>query len=159
MAVDEPDKYILNESWLFQKKFTLTNKPANNPLALPKSRFLSEMNLYTGRRYSYYKECFWSQSSQNIGWIPVYLFPDETHARAFLSRTKEKSTSYESYLASSPVLAADEPYETLGVDRKATRKQIKQAFREQVRRLHPDAGGDPDEFRALVEAFNALMAR
>jgi len=159
MAVAESDRYIVNEAWLLRKKVAITNKYVAESHTLPKIGFLSEMNIATGRRYRLYRECFWCQSTQEMGYIPVYLFEHEEHADAFLSKIRERSASHKSYLETAPELASDEPYRVLGVSRKATRKEIKQVFREKARRLHPDAGGDPDKFSSLVEAFNALMAR
>jgi DnaJ-class molecular chaperone len=38
-----------------------------------------------------------------------------------------------------------DPYETLGVDRSATDKQIKQAFKNLARKFHPDLHPDDRE--------------
>ncbi len=49
-------------------------------------------------------------------------------------------------------------YEILGVPQNASLAQIKKAFREKVKRYHPDAtpGVDGTRFRAIVEAWNVL---
>jgi curved DNA-binding protein CbpA len=47
-------------------------------------------------------------------------------------------------------------YETLGVAPDATQAQIKAAFRNRAKTLHPDAGGGADEFAALCEAHDVL---
>ena len=57
--------------------------------------------------------------------------------------------------------AAGDPrayYRTLGVPRTASADDIKTAFRERAKELHPDSGGTGDEarFRRLLEAYNTL---
>ena len=49
---------------------------------------------------------------------------------------------------------------TLGVDRRATRDEIRRAFRARAKLLHPDTGptGSMERFIALRRAFERLMA-
>lgn len=47
-------------------------------------------------------------------------------------------------------------YERLSVDRSAGREEIKAAYRAMAKTHHPDAGGDPDVFRAISEAYRIL---
>jgi curved DNA-binding protein CbpA len=47
-------------------------------------------------------------------------------------------------------------YETLGVKKDATKAQIKKAYRKKANVHHPDKGGDQEEFKALVVAYNIL---
>jgi len=159
MVADEDDSYIVREPWLLRKSHFLVNNADNHIHTLSKVGFLSETNLSTGRRYTLYKECFWCKSATGMNWLPVYLFPNEQHARAFLSKTRDQFTSFDAQLDASGPLGSDEPYRVLKVDRQATREQIRKAFREQARSLHPDAGGDPDTFKVLVQAYNTLMGR
>ena len=49
-----------------------------------------------------------------------------------------------------------DPYLTLGLPRSATADGIKAAYRQRVRLTHPDRGGDPAEFIAVVKAFGLL---
>ena len=48
-------------------------------------------------------------------------------------------------------------YELLGVDREASRSDIKSAYRAKARSIHPDVGGSAAEFGALNEAYQALV--
>jgi len=48
-------------------------------------------------------------------------------------------------------------YELLGVDRRASADEIKIAFRLRAKKMHPDTGGDPEEFRQISEAYEILM--
>ena len=50
-------------------------------------------------------------------------------------------------------------YEVLGVDRTATRDQIKHAYRQLALKYHPDKSQDPNaaaKFRELAEAYAVL---
>lgn len=48
-------------------------------------------------------------------------------------------------------------YELLGVDRNASRSDIKSAYRAKARSIHPDVGGSAADFSALTEAYQALV--
>ena len=45
----------------------------------------------------------------------------------------------------------------LGVALEASRDEVIEAFRLKAKAAHPDAGGDPEEFRSLLEAREALL--
>jgi hypothetical protein len=45
----------------------------------------------------------------------------------------------------------------LGVSPGATKEEVQTAFRQQARVHHPDHGGDPSKFRAVVEARDAML--
>jgi curved DNA-binding protein CbpA len=47
-------------------------------------------------------------------------------------------------------------YETLGVDSDATLDEIKKAYRAFAKELHPDKGGDEEQFKALNRAYVVL---
>jgi curved DNA-binding protein CbpA len=50
-------------------------------------------------------------------------------------------------------------YEILGVDRDAGEDELREAYREQARRLHPDVSDDPDaetRFAELTHAYDVL---
>ncbi|XP_072037155.1 translocation protein SEC63 homolog, partial [Amphiura filiformis] len=49
-----------------------------------------------------------------------------------------------------------DPYEILQVDRGATQQEIKRQYRTLSRVMHPDKGGDPEEFVKLTKAHAAL---
>ena len=48
-------------------------------------------------------------------------------------------------------------YKLLGVDSRAPANEIKMAFRIKAKTMHPDIGGDPEEFRQISEAYEILM--
>jgi len=47
-------------------------------------------------------------------------------------------------------------YELLGVEKDANPEEIKREYRNKSKKLHPDAGGDPEEFARLNEAYTVL---
>jgi molecular chaperone DnaJ len=47
-------------------------------------------------------------------------------------------------------------YEILGVDRDASDDEIKRSYRRRARELHPDTGGDEEEFKELTTAYEVL---
>ncbi len=57
-----------------------------------------------------------------------------------------------------------DPYEVLGIDRNASRDEIKKAYRELAKKYHPDRYSDnplndlaEEKFREVKEAYDALM--
>ncbi len=51
---------------------------------------------------------------------------------------------------------ADDFYKTLGVDKKATKADIKKAYRKKAQEHHPDKGGDEKTFKKVNEAYETL---
>lgn len=47
-------------------------------------------------------------------------------------------------------------YEVLGIDKKATKDDIKKAFRKLAQKHHPDKGGDEARFKEITEAYSVL---
>lgn len=47
-------------------------------------------------------------------------------------------------------------YDILGVDKKATKDDIKKAFRKLAQKHHPDKGGDENTFKEITEAYSVL---
>ncbi|MGE5540906.1 MAG: molecular chaperone DnaJ [Bacillota bacterium] len=47
-------------------------------------------------------------------------------------------------------------YEVLGVDKKASKDDIKKAFRKLAQTHHPDKGGDEAKFKEITEAYSVL---
>ena len=48
-------------------------------------------------------------------------------------------------------------YDVLGVDKRASRKEIKSAYYKKARESHPDAGGRADDFQKAVTAYSVLV--
>jgi len=51
--------------------------------------------------------------------------------------------------------SASDAFETLGVSRSASEAELKAAYRERVKEVHPDRGGDRETFEAVREAYAA----
>ncbi len=51
---------------------------------------------------------------------------------------------------------ADNFYDLLGVDKKASKADIKKAFRAQAKKHHPDKGGDAEQFKKINQAYETL---
>jgi molecular chaperone DnaJ len=47
-------------------------------------------------------------------------------------------------------------YDILGVEKKATKDDIKKAFRKLAQKYHPDKGGDEAKFKEITEAYSIL---
>ena len=47
-------------------------------------------------------------------------------------------------------------YETLGIEKSSSAAQIKKAYRKKALRMHPDKGGDPEEFKKLHADYDVL---
>lgn len=47
-------------------------------------------------------------------------------------------------------------YETLGVSKDASKDDIKRAYKKLAMKMHPDKGGDPEQFKKLSEAYETL---
>lgn len=47
-------------------------------------------------------------------------------------------------------------YSELGVDKSASGAELKNAYRKKSMKAHPDHGGDPEKFKALVKAYKIL---
>jgi molecular chaperone DnaJ len=47
-------------------------------------------------------------------------------------------------------------YKTLGVDKKASKDDIKKSFRNLAHKYHPDKGGDAEKFKEINEAYSVL---
>lgn len=47
-------------------------------------------------------------------------------------------------------------YDILGVSKDASKEELKKAYKKKAIQLHPDKGGDPEEFKALAEAYSVL---
>lgn len=51
------------------------------------------------------------------------------------------------------------PHEVLGVRPGASGVEIKRAYRHRAAETHPDTGGDPEGFRVVTTAYEALTGR
>ncbi|TAJ72346.1 MAG: molecular chaperone DnaJ [Phenylobacterium sp.] len=56
-----------------------------------------------------------------------------------------------------PELSLKYARELLGVSSASTPAEVRRAFREAAKRAHPDAGGDEDHFRQVVDAYQRLQ--
>eukprot|EP00435_Cladocopium_sp_Y103_P061267 s33_g22.t3 len=81
-----------------------------------------------------------------------------------LDWAKDKPTEAESKSQPTPPRSSrkrrrDEPvghYDVLGIARRASNVEIRVAYRKGALQTHPDKGGDPEEFKKLVAAFEVL---
>src|SRR5882724_5411565 len=51
---------------------------------------------------------------------------------------------------------AKDYYNVLGIDRKASKDDVKKAFRKLAQKYHPDKGGDEAKFKEITEAYAIL---
>jgi hypothetical protein len=57
------------------------------------------------------------------------------------------------------IVREDSPWTILGLNPKASWDEIKKAFRELVKKVHPDVGGTAEEFRKVYAAYVILKER
>jgi hypothetical protein len=58
---------------------------------------------------------------------------------------------------SEAVVGREPPHEVLGVSPDATPSEVREAFRRKVRAVHPDHGGDEQEFKRVKHAREGLL--
>lgn len=49
------------------------------------------------------------------------------------------------------------PYKILGIKKKATKEEIKKAYKDLAKEHHPDKGGDEEKFKRILQAYQILM--
>ena len=53
-------------------------------------------------------------------------------------------------------MSNNDPYQVLEVSSLASDRELKDSFRKLARTHHPDAGGDPEEFKRIQEAYSLI---
>lgn len=51
------------------------------------------------------------------------------------------------------------PHVVLGIERDAPLSEVIKAYRSKAMKMHPDRGGDPEQFHKLQAAYNALRTK
>ncbi len=82
----------------------------------------------------------------------------EAHRRKEEERRRkaEWEEEWRRYLASRSTANAPDPFTTLGLSRNASQEEIRRAYRQKVREVHPDQGGSPEEFKKVQAAYESL---
>mmetsp|Transcript_54117 Transcript_54117/g.128863 ORF Transcript_54117/g.128863 Transcript_54117/m.128863 type:complete len:252 (+) Transcript_54117:172-927(+) len=83
-----------------------------------------------------------------LGFSPSRLFAGGS-ARGKQSRGSQVFKSSRSFYNCQAV----DPWSVLGVSKTATRDELKAAYKQQIRKAHPDVGGSTEEFLAVKEAY------
>ncbi|MDZ7746312.1 MAG: J domain-containing protein [Halobacteriales archaeon] len=84
--------------------------------------------------------------SANLGYRLPFVTPEPERDRK--RRERDEQPSVESNRP-----ASLDAYETLGVPATATETEIRTAYRNRVKEVHPDHGGDEESFRRVQEAY------
>ncbi len=56
-----------------------------------------------------------------------------------------------------PIVERQQALAVLGLPSDATRQEIKRRYRELAKKYHPDRGGDQQEMRRIIAAYQLLM--
>ena len=80
----------------------------------------------------------------------------EEYLRQFINRHQDRHAPFKSsaFTLKSASIAFGEPQEVL---KKMSRKDFARLYRLKALKLHPDKGGDNDEFVHLTDAYHALL--
>lgn len=76
------------------------------------------------------------------------------HAESFWALLDEQVKKAEAQAKRQKAQTASKPWHVvLGVQKNATRTEVRAAYRRLISENHPDKGGDPETFRGIKEAF------
>ncbi|HEX7926413.1 MAG TPA: DnaJ domain-containing protein [bacterium] len=94
---------------------------------------------------------------QKLGRVPTEE-DDAEEERRFQNDWNRWKQQYAGRVVSVQVQTVDPDadYKLLGLTRKATDKDIRRTFHKLAQKAHPDHGGDPDKFHALMMAYQRL---
>jgi len=98
------------------------------------------------------KQSFW-QFKKNIDAKAQEL---KTQEENFWSRFSSGSYSNSNFYNQSPKVGLLEAYKVLGVEMFANMTAIKKAYRDLVKKHHPDRGGNKDKFIEIQNAYEML---
>jgi len=84
--------------------------------------------------------------------LAIFIKSDETH--------QPEHESYHHHHTAPPQPSYNQPsdYEILGIPENSSLDVIKKAYRKKALKLHPDRGGDAEEFKILNNSYHNLLA-
>jgi hypothetical protein len=71
-------------------------------------------------------------------------------------RREEWEREWRQYLDSKTAVNVPDPFSILEVPRNASPEEIRRAYRQKVREVHPDQGGSPEKFKEVQAAYESL---
>lgn len=90
----------------------------------------------------------------------LYHYLHETRMQEQRGTVTAQSEYEKLRLPSGDAEAADPPaHVVLGVEREASPEAVREAYRERVKEVHPDRGGDPAAFQRLQRAKDRLLPK
>ncbi|MWG32954.1 J domain-containing protein [Halomarina oriensis] len=99
----------------------------------------------------------WNNIRDNAQATALYLDAKRALERYGVATAESEFATARLPSADDVVAGAAPPHQVLGVDADATDREVRRAYRELAKDVHPDRGGDPDAFQRVNDAREAML--
>ena len=98
------------------------------------------------------------RTRQHVGWQFLFEWPFCPECAQYMPPHRHTGDSSESdaYRRVVVQMPPSEAEKVLGVAAGASREELKSAYRKRLKETHPDTGGDPEECRRVISAYESL---
>lgn len=93
--------------------------------------------------------------ADNLAAIAGHIDADRRQERYGVGRSADRYAGFKAL----PQQGSGRPWwDVLGLDRNASQEDVKRAYRQEAKRRHPDAGGNPAQWDELQDAYSQALA-